>query len=311
MAKKVIPATDSSGAEVVEELHVADGGVDYTEITGKNDLPAGVADPATEEEEDEPQAKPAKAAPVEDEVPDELKGKTPAQLAKMYRDAQSVIGRQGNELGDLRRTADAYIKARLQADAKPPVAPSVPVKTPDAVDFFTNPTDSVAKLIAASPALKELQDAKRESFAREIQRNREENTRQFNAAHPDAAEVLADQGFRDWVTKSPVRQAMLVRAHQHYDLAAANEVFNTWKELKAARAPVVDPTKPKPKPVATKEAARAPTGGNASPRTSGGSGKEGKIFRRADVIRLMEQDPDRYAMMADEITQAYTEGRVR
>ena len=36
-----------------------------------------------------------------------------------------------------------------------------------------------------------------------------------------------------------------------------------------------------------------------------------KIYRRADVLRLMEEQPERYEAMADEITLAYKEGRVR
>ena len=321
MAKKQ-PAAVATETEVVEELHVSDDTTEYTDVTGKDDLPEGVADPAADDEADEPAkkpAKPAKAAPVaEDEIPEELRGKTQVQLAKMYRDAQSVIGRQGSELGELRSTADRYIRANLDAAARKAAAPKPAepdVKAPDAVDFFTNPTESVAKLIENHPALKDLKGQAQEFATREIQRRREDSTRQFNAAHPDAAEILADPDFREWVTKSALRKAMLLRAHQHYDLASANEVFSTYKELKAARTaaqPVVDGksgAKPAVKP-AGKEAARVPTGGNAAPRVPAG-GKEGKIFRRADVIRLMEQDPDRYQLMADEITKAYQEGRVR
>jgi hypothetical protein len=36
-----------------------------------------------------------------------------------------------------------------------------------------------------------------------------------------------------------------------------------------------------------------------------------KIYRRADIIRLMQTDPDRYDLMQPEIMEAYAEGRVR
>jgi hypothetical protein len=277
-----------------------------------------VTDPADEEEEPAKQKKSEKkAAPAvteEDDIPEELKGKTPAQLAKMYRDAQSVIGRQGSELGDLRRAADEYIKDSLRTAvtrATSAAPAKAEVKAPDTVDFFTDPANSVAKIIENHPALKALEGKVQEATALEIQRKRYESKREFDAAHPDAKEVLADQDFRAWVDKSPIRRAMMLRAHQHYDFAAGNEVFSTWKELKAARTPA--------QPAATgktavksagKEAARVPTGGNAAPRTASTT-KEGKIFRRADVIRLMEQDPDRYAAMGEELTKAYSEGRVR
>jgi hypothetical protein len=36
-----------------------------------------------------------------------------------------------------------------------------------------------------------------------------------------------------------------------------------------------------------------------------------KIYRRADVLELMENHPERYEMLAPEIELAYAEGRVR
>ena len=36
-----------------------------------------------------------------------------------------------------------------------------------------------------------------------------------------------------------------------------------------------------------------------------------KIYRRQDIIRLMKNDPDRYASLSEEILQAYKEKRVR
>jgi len=320
MAKKPVTDAIATDSEVVEELHVSDDSVEYTDVTGQDDLPAGVTDVAAKDEDEAPakparKPKPAAAAPVEDDIPEELKGKTPAQLAKMYRDAQSVIGRQGSELGDLRRTADEYIKSNLRAATpKPAPAPAPePVALPDDVEFFKNPVASVAAMIAQHPTLKGLEGKATEFTQREIERVRNENAQTFNAAHPDAPEVLADPEFRAWIDKSPIRQQMLLRAHKHYDFQAGNEVFSTWKELKAARTPPTPNPTPTPKPAAQraagKEAARVPTGGNAAPAAAG-KGTE-KIYRRADIVRLMENDPDRYAAMGDEITKAYAEGRVR
>lgn len=312
MAKKETgPVTPGSAAEIVEDLHATtDDTVEYTEITEENDLPPGVQ--AAAEEEDEAPAGDDKApAAKDDDVPPELKGKSPAEIARMYREAQTLIGRQGSELGELRRTADQYIKAHLTAaaKAKAPAKPAAEEKAPDDVDFLVNPNASINKAIANHPAVRQLHGVAKEMAVREIARQRADATREFQTAHPDAGEVLNDPAFREWVGKSEVRQALLVRAHHNYDLKAANEIFNTWKELKAARTPAQSATPKEAKSVADRKSARVPTGGNASPRQAGGKGE--KIYRRADIIRLMESDPDRYAMMADEITKAYQEGRVR
>ena len=36
-----------------------------------------------------------------------------------------------------------------------------------------------------------------------------------------------------------------------------------------------------------------------------------KQYRRADIIKLMKTDPERYAALSEEIFQAYAEGRVK
>jgi len=322
MAKKQSVALDTN-TEVVEDLHAvqADDGVEFTDVTGKDDLPPGVSDPAEEEEvAPAPKGKPTKAAkPDGEDLPEELKGKTAAQIAKMYRDAQQVIGRQGTELGELRRSADKFIMATLDKAAKPTDKPAAETKpAPDDVDFFTNPKLAIQQAVEQHPAIVELRGKEKEYAVREMTRQRADASERFHKAHPDAREIVQDPEFQAWVEKSPIRKAMILRAHEHYDLAAGNEVFSSWKELKAARTPPPSPNPDEGKPAAGRpaakpaaQAARVPTGGNAAPRTSGTGGKEGKIFRRADVIRLMETDPARYELMSDEITKAYQEGRVR
>ena len=118
----------------------------------------------TAEPEQKPEAKPAakpaavaKPAVEEEEIPEELRGKTPAQLAKMYRDAHATIGRQGTELGELRRKADLFIQASLaQALRKPqPEAkPKEEAKPLEDVDFFAAPKDAIARATASTVAPK-------------------------------------------------------------------------------------------------------------------------------------------------------------
>ena len=51
--------------------------------------------------------------------------------------------------------------------------------------------------------------------------------------------------------------------------------------------------------------------GEAMSNSSGESTAGKKIYRRADLIRLKVTDPKRYDDLADEIYQAYSEGRVK
>ena len=96
---------------------------------------------------------------------------------------------------------------------------------------------------------------------------------------------------------------MFVQADQAYDYDAADELFSLWKE----RNQVVQQTAQAEK-AARKNVAKSANTGNAR-GTSEGSRR--KVYRRADIIKLMKTDPERYNAMSDEILKAYAEGRVK
>jgi hypothetical protein len=277
------------------------------------------AAPAKKAEKSEP------APSTDDDLPDDLKGKSPAQIAKMLKEAQSLIGRQGSELGEFRRKADILIQASLASLQKAKEAEPAPKKEEpaeiDDTEFFANPRSALAKAIANDPVIKEIREKLGQAAADRETSVRTESSARFNQAHPDAAEIMQDPEFRTWVEASRVRTALLHRAHAKYDFDAGDEVFGTWKALKGvkkaeATAPASDTTAAAKtlaaaaaaKRKADLSAAATPTGGSA-----GGGKAEGgkKIYRRADVLRLMEEDPDRYEALANEISLAYSEGRVR
>lgn len=293
---------------------------------------------ATPEPEQKPAAKaPAKAAAPkkedipgeaagDEEIPADLKGKTPAQLAKMYRDAQSLIGRQGQELGEFRRKADQLIQASLAAiAAKKEAAPAAKVDAPaeqDDTEFFAKPKEAIARAIAEHPLIKQLTAQMSQAEKDKVINVATTNTERFNKAHPDAPQIIQDPEFRAWVGASKVRQQLLAQAHSKFDFDAGDEVFSTWKALKGVKAAPAagEGTSETDAATAASEAARAlakrkqalnaaktPTGGNGVQNKGGAK----KIYRRADVLKLMEQDPDRYEALSGEIQQAYAEGRVR
>ena len=271
----------------------------------------------------------AAAAAEDADLPAELKGKSSADLAKMYREAQSLIGRQGSELGELRRRADQAIHTSLAALAKAregapaaPAAAAAPAQV-DEAEFFRAPQEAVARAIEASPIIKQIRetlgkDAEERAVSRAMA-----STERFNGAHPDAGTILQDPEFRQWVQASRVRTDLLRRAHQSYDFEAGDEVFGTWKALKGIgkAAPAAVAAAPAAADAAAASAAGATLakrkrdlaaaavpsgGGGAAPQ-----GKSNKIFRRVDVLKLMEEDPARYEALSGEIEKAYRENRVR
>lgn len=290
-------------------------------------------------------AKPAAAAAAsgdEADIPEEFRGKSKKELVEMYRQAHSTIGRQGTELGEMRRLADVIIRggvAQRQQAQQPSTAAEKP-KLPDDVEIFNKPTESILKIIEQSPVIQELRRTMGAAAADQQTLRTQAATERFNAAHPDATEIMRDVEFRKWVAASPIRRTLLERAHSRFDFAAGDEVFSTWKALRNVSKPqaaadagtVADAGQgegqPTPEQVkqaaatmararaaknaqatqaAAAQAAAAPTGGASAAPSKGGK----KLFRRADVIRLMVEDPDRYEALSQELTQAYAEGRVR
>jgi hypothetical protein len=95
----------------------------------------------------------------------------------------------------------------------------------------------------------------------------------------------------------------LQQADRNFDYAAADEIFSLWKDRQSLIGQTVNAEKSS-RNAAVKSAS---TGGASG--TSESSSK--KIFRRADIIKLMKNDPDRYSAMSNEIMLAYQEGRVK
>lgn len=292
---------------------------------------------------EQPAVKPATPTPDE-EIPEEYRGKTPAQLAKMLKDSQSLIGRQGSELGELRKKVDFAIQASLEAvrSRKEAQAPEKPAPAAAEEEFdesaiFAKPKDTISKLIENHPLIKEIKASLGQSAATAEARRAQENTDRFNQAHPDASDIMRDPEFRQWVGASRVRQALMQRAHTKFDFDAGDEVFSTWKALKGVKqssnageqsttttttatgedaVSAAARTLAAAKAAKTAQAAQAAAASAAavpsgSAAAGGKSGGAKKVYRRADIIRLMEEDPDRYEALSDEITAAYREGRVR
>ena len=246
------------------------------------------------ENEDRDEA-PVEDTPVEDpedDLPEKYRGKSAAEIAKMHQEAEKALGRQGGEVGELRKIVDDFVKAQL--DTK-----TAPVQSNDDIDeddWYLNPEKAVEKAISNHPKLKEAE-------AVTLQMKQARAVEALKAQHPDFAEIIQDDGFKDWIMKSKIRQQLLAQADQNYDLDAANELLGTWKERKGAASTVV-----KQEQTERKKQVKAASTGNA---TGSGEAPSRKIYRRADIIKLMQTDPDRYMQLSDEIAKAYAEKRVR
>ena len=255
-------------------------------------------EPLQEEEEYSPVDEGEQEAPEEEsnldtdeeDIPDKYKGKSVKDIVRMHQEAERAIGKQGSEVGELRRIVDDFVQA--QTVTKQQQAPEVE----EEVDFFTDPEKAVASAISKHPKVREAEQLS-------AQMKKAEALANLKSAHPDFDKVVQDGSFAEWVNKSKVRQELFSRADRSYDFDAANELLTTWKE----RSQVVAQSQE------VEKAQRKQAVKSASTGSSKGSGETAskKTYRRADIIELMRTNPDRYQQLSDEIMAAYAEGRVK
>ena len=242
-------------------------------------------------DEEEATPTPEAAAPTEDDVPEKYKGKTPAELIAMHQEAERFAGKQGSEVGELRKSVDQLIQAQLST-----VAPAAQPVEEESIDFFDDPDKALEQRLANHPSIKAAEETAARYAAQTAQQ-------QLIQKHPEMNDILGDEKFALWVKASPVRTRLFQSAHSQYDVEAADELFSTWKERKQlASATASVEAKER------KQQIKAANTGSSSASSDGGTRK--KMYRRADVIRLMRDDPDRYRALAPEIMQAYAENRV-
>ena len=235
-----------------------------------------------------------KAKPKEEDLPDKYQGKSVQEIVQMHQEAEKMLGRQSSEVGELRKVVDDFIHTQLEEKQQTPV--QQPVDDDDDIDFFTDPKSAVSKAIENHPKIKEAQEYT-------TQYKKQTALAQLQSEHPDMQDILGDAKFAEWIKASKYRTQMFVAADQEYDYDAANELFSLWKE----RNQMVKQTA-KVERTARKQSLKAATTGTAR-GTAERSRK--KTYRRADIIKLMRTDPERYQSMSDEIFKAYAEGRVK
>ena len=222
------------------------------------------------------------------DLPEKYRQKTLEEVVKMHQEAEKVISRQGNEVAEVRKLADELIKQNLSSKQET-------IEKEPEVDFFENPKEAVRKTVDNHPDVLAGRQAALEFKKMQIQQK-------LAAEHPDFGQIAQDADFVNWVKSSPVRIGLYAKADGEYDYDSANELLSTYKQLKGVKA----------KQTSDAGEAQRKTNLKAASVDVGGTGESGKrVYRRADLIRLKMQDPNRYDALSDEIMQAYAEGRVK
>ena len=251
------------------------------------------------EDEIDDAAQVTSAREQEDNVPERFKGKSREEIAAAWAEADRTLARQGNELGELRKTV-----TELAEKVKAPVV-AAPAPTPVTMDELYDEPDAAMRRV-----VREESTARIDALERQVQ---EANTRAaiavarsgFEQKHPTYKDTMADPEFIAWIQKSPTRVNLAVLADQgNYDVA--DELFSTYGEIKAAGKAA--PTRTV-RSEAAREVALERSGGNAPAPIEGFSRHELQE-KRISAQRGNRQAAAWLAAHGEEIQLAYAEGRL-
>ena len=235
----------------------------------------------------------------EAEVPEKYKNKTLDEIVRMHQEAEKLIGRQAQEVGEVRKLADSLLKQQLESkhDTQQPVQAQE-------IDWFEDPAKAVNQAVENNPILKQLQQ-------QQIQQAQQAALNVIEKSHPDFVSVAQSEDFQQWVGGSKVRQQLFASAN-NYDVDSAMELLDTYKSLRNIKQVKEETSKAADESLKKADSDNRSKALKTAAVQQGGTGESTKpIYRRADLIRLRMQDPDRYEAMAEDILQAYAEGRVR
>jgi hypothetical protein len=246
---------------------------------------------AIENEADEIQQEEVEQPQEESSLPEKYQGKSLEDVVQMHQEAEKLLGRQSSEVGELRKVVDDYISQSITT-----TAPQQYVEPEDDIDYFTDPQAAVNRAIENHPKIREA-----EQYTAEYKK--QSSLAALQSRHPDMQDILSDNSFAEWIKASKIRTQLFVQADQQYDADAADELFTLWKDRKTVAQQTANVEKQ-----ARKQSLKAANTGNAR---GSAEGSRKKVYRRADIIKLMRTDPDRYQALSDEIMAAYAEGRVK
>jgi hypothetical protein len=226
-------------------------------------------------------------------IPEKFKGKTIEEVAESYVNLEKEYGNKANEVGELRKLTDQILQQQVS-----PKADELEDDINDEVgfdDLIEDPAKAVERVVSKNPRLRRLEEnlmQQEANAAREVVTSR----------HPDVDDVVASADFQSWVSETPGRLRTFQTAHQELDAGLAADLIDMYKATRM---------------IATEEAVKERQAKadadlkNARVETGGNPGSTKKIYKRAELIRLKQTDPERYRRMYPEIHQAYAEKRVR
>jgi hypothetical protein len=232
---------------------------------------------------------------TEAQIPAKYQGKTLEEVIEMHQNVEQALGKQGSEVGEQRKLIQSLLEAQNKAQATIEEPQEEESSFEEA--FYTDPAKAVNQAIEKHPDVLKA----RQQIA---QQEQQAKLSVLEKAYPDWETRVADKDFQQWVGASEIRKDIFRKADTEYRPDFAIELFDMYDKINMVEKTKQVQKKEKEK---SKKALRQTVSETRSTQSVGGK----KMYRRSDLINLQITDPNRYASLADEIQEAYAEGRVK
>ena len=247
----------------------------------------------------------------DDGLPAKFKGKSAREIAEAYQNLESRLGTMANDLGVQRQLTDRILGMKREDDlranggSRQERAQPKPVTTNDLLD---RPQETLERVVndKVQSAVDELRQENQQLRALTAKQS-------FESRHKDYQTTVSDPAFMDWLKASPLRMRAAAVANGG-DWQVADELFTEYEVQHRRSESRSEQTDQRQRSTDNLEDARRASYTSSGSNSNDGQGKPaGKIYKRADLMKLMIEDPEAYydeAFQA-EIIQAHFEKRVR
>jgi len=253
--------------------------------------------PTEEQEINTPVQDPAPAVPEKPALPEKFKGKSFEEVVDAYVKLESHTGKQANELGELRKLTDQILLNQL-ADKQNTTKEEDDKHEPVSISFddlVADPVGAIKKVTQS--AVKEVSDKLDAS-------DKVARFKEFQDTYKTWKEDLADENFQNWVLGSDYRKNLFMQAND-YNTKAARELWDAWGERKEFESHRRNEARE------AQTAAKDKALDKAISETGATGSVTKPVFTRHELLKMRQNDPEKYIAMNDEIMLAYKEGRVK
>lgn len=222
-----------------------------------------------------------------------FEGKSVEDILASYAELEKAYSKQGNKMGELRKSFDDYVLLQSQKPAEPEV-PEEPITSDE---LYDNPEVAVSKIVERKTKDR-LAKLEEELYKAKLQTAQE----RFEAKYPDVQKIVTDPAFVNWVQEKPHRMRLAQAANQ-YDFDAAEELFGLYEDSRPRKQ--------------TKQNRRQAVASAALESTNAEPAQLDEVVSRSLIVqaKLAAKRGDREAEQwlrqnAEAIAIAYEEGRI-